>query len=257
LKQVHIEGFAAHQVWLQARRILDASLEGLEWAVREAVRENEDGKAAQNDTSDINMQDGWEEEKERSHDSDSERMVTSLSTSTSDAEGTEYQEHIVERVLSAPSNEEEVSDAVSNDSSPHDPFFSIKGFNQQVSLLAQHDYNSDDGDNIDWDTNPLAGPPNYPAPSSHSANQEMDVLEDDDDEDEDDQMLTEQRDKYTYDYIWTGGEANAIMYNNFFAPPTCKRALKSTGTARAASNAASDEGSVYILRTIDAVHREL
>jgi hypothetical protein len=86
LKQVHIEGFAAHPVWLQARRILDASLEILEVAVREAVREKEDGKAMH----DINMQGGWEEEKEQSHDSDSERVVTSLSTSTSDAEGADY-----------------------------------------------------------------------------------------------------------------------------------------------------------------------
>jgi hypothetical protein len=108
--------------------------------------------------------------------------------------------------LSALSDEENVSNAVSNDTSPPDPFFSIKYFDQQVCLLAQHEYDSDDGDGIDWDTNSLAGDSSYSAPSSHSANLEMEMFEDDDDEY---QMLIEQRDQYTHDCLWTDGEANA------------------------------------------------
>ncbi|KAI5291750.1 U3 snoRNP protein [Ascosphaera acerosa] len=225
IKEVHADGFTVRQIWEQIHKVLKAGREDI---ARDALRlaeadlaaagEGEDHDepsegdgageedfAGLSDQSDVEkMGESGEEEGEGASDIDDEDM-----TAIDDyEEETEHDEQ-------SKSQSKSKSKAKSKTSAKPDPFglndgfFSLDEFNAQSAMFERKDARTienddeDDEERINWEADP-------------NATGGMEGLEDDDEEEEEDE---EDEGMDMDGMIGVGGNANDIMYDDFFGPP--------------------------------------
>jgi U3 small nucleolar RNA-associated protein MPP10 len=263
IKKIHVDGFKTEQIWEQARRVLDATVEETGRGLSTIAKPPEAYEASKIAANRFTMDDEDEEqsvtevEDPVENDSGMESYELEDNESSNDeAENTEENpdEKIVDGSEGSDYEEEynePVTKLVEDKFGLNDGFFSIDDFNRQSDFLEQQDLRGDDDgaasdeEDIDWDANPLevTGPGLDTSGTTRRRNDHYKEYEDDeDDEDEDDGPTFGDMDlnapegasdvEFDDDdeELDTDGplnltNANEIMYNDFFAPP----ARKSTG----------------------------
>lgn len=299
LKKLHLEGFGVHQVFEQARKIVDATADEIELA----LPQSDDGISLANGVE----QDDDEDSVEGLDDSDSSLGEEGVDWEYDgeDVSGDEFNEEESEIFEGEEEGDDEsvdmeddgediFSDAASDDERTetyqpdpnglNDGFFSIDDFNRQSEFFEQQDERGEppasDDEEIDWDGNPFAqsekknvqddeelseddsedeGGPTF-------GNMDLNAPEGESEDDEDDDEPLEDGD---LDGLGNAGNANNIMYADFFLPPPTKagknRNRKKKGrphphnfpSAAGADNADDAQGEDDIERTISAVQRDL
>jgi U3 small nucleolar RNA-associated protein MPP10 len=289
LKKVHVDGFGPEQVWEQAKRVLDATRQETELvapitaSTHEAATDESDAFSEHNgDVLEHNMsdsedlgeegvdweldEDGMEQEEDGAPDEDDPNVKLS------DEE--ELEEDEESDIFSDASDDDEAAETFVPD--PHglnDGFFSIDEFNKQSEFLEQQDARgedptSDDEEEVNWEADPLAI-----GASKRSLREPGDDLSEDDDENgptfgnmdlnapegdsEDDEPLEDGE----MDDMGGMGNANNIMYADFYAPPAKvgknkkKRGRPNPHNFPSKTETAEDGDDID--RTMSAVHRDL
>lgn len=195
LKQVHLEGFGIDQVWEQARRVLDASLEEVERSLPDVLQEldakalsaapeksysgkDHDVKTVRFDEDGFAVADsdveGTEDELDDDVGGDEQGLDTGASgdeeamdaaSAMSDQDlAMEDEEDLSHDMEGGETLQEEVQEIfVPDKHGLNDGFFSIDDFNKQSEFLEQQDARGDpndggasDEEDIDWDADPMA-----------------------------------------------------------------------------------------------------
>ena len=292
LRQIYTEGFKAKQIWEQSRRILDAALDQIDTDIEEleqtlgeqilpkpkefGAREDIDGsenfsemsigESAADFGDEVSGLDDAEEIAGEDHDLEDEEDIEDIEEGEDEDESSDLD------------STRQPETYITDPNGLNDGFFSIDNFNTQTSFLEQQDAlgqddNPSDEDEIDWDANPLAGPPDTEPRAQAKLNKADDPAEsdeegptfgdadlddfdgnDDNDEDENDEMTMSMT------------NANDLMYKDFFEPPPRKRskttrmrALPKTqpGPQTNHGNDDDDEIEDNIQRAISDVRRDL
>ncbi|GAM82909.1 hypothetical protein ANO11243_008950 [Dothideomycetidae sp. 11243] len=246
LGAVHVDGFAVEQVWEQVRRVVDGVgkevLRDLELrAERErdvdVTGEDEEESELGEEGVDFEIEGVDEDENSRPSDEDDEDDEQ-LEDMDEEMEDLDDEEDILddEKDEEDDLNEEEDADAAGHSSEfvqdpngLNDGFFSIDDFNKQSAFLEEADARGgDDGaasdeEEVDWNANPMA---------DGTATQSAQADEDDSDEEDgptfgdmDHDAPSDEDDDFEggeMDAIDDMGNANNLMYGDFFAPPAKK-----------------------------------
>jgi U3 small nucleolar RNA-associated protein MPP10 len=246
LKKVHLEGFGPGQVFEQVRKVVDAAVGDVELSLpdpdddRLAIPED-----SESDEDPEDLEDGFDESSIGEEGVDWEYAGDDVSDTDGALGGEEFSEDDVdaeiedemeddEALFSDEGSEEDVAEYRPDPNGLNDGFFSIDDFNKQSDFLEQQDQRgeaADSGDEeIDWDGDPFATGPN-----NKQLKKGDDDISDEESEDggptfgnvdlnapegeSDDDELLEDGDM---DGIADTGNANNIMYGDFFAPPARK-----------------------------------
>ena len=255
LRQIYTEGFKAKQIWEQSKRILDAALdqidtdiEELEQTLGEQILPKPKESGAREDIDGEDDRYGSENFSEMSIGESAADFGDEVS-GLDDAEEIAGEDHDLEdeediEDIEEGEDEDESSDLdstrqpetyITDPNGLNDGFFSIDNFNTQTSFLEQQDAlgqddNPSDEDEIDWDANPLAGPPDTEPRAQAKLNKADDPAESDeegptfgdadlDDVDDNDDNDENENDEMTMSMT----NANDLMYKDFFEPPPRKR----------------------------------
>ncbi|SLM40598.1 Mpp10 protein [Lasallia pustulata] len=217
LRQVHLEGFGIDQVWEQARRVLDSSLEEMERSLPgvlqeldveaqpaeheylgrgngvKMVRFDEDGfevAASDVEGTEAEIDDGIESESgarglDTGESGDEEALVDESNAHDEDL-AMEDEEGFSDDMEAL--KEEPQETFVPDKHGLNDGFFSIDDFNRQSEFLEQQDArgdpdngNASDEEDIDWDADPMAQIPGRS--NAQRAREDGAEAEEDDDED--------------------------------------------------------------------------
>lgn len=252
LRQVYVDGFNVDQVWEQAKRVLDATIDTVQ---RELVQYTERGHGDESNIVHDNSPSASTEEDLLEE--DDEPMLAELEDEGDnsglefgDDASTDAEEVDVNGVADLNGVEEEEDDSEASDlpgrgfvqdpNGVNDSFFDIDDFNRQTRFLENQDAKGDpddgaasDEEEIDWSADHLA--PKHPPPTSDSGVQDLfhSNVEDsegedgpifgnavsDEDGDEDDHAVEVEMD--------STANTNDVQYADFFAPPPRKKS-KST-----------------------------
>ncbi|RYP34525.1 hypothetical protein DL767_004237 [Monosporascus sp. MG133] len=223
IRKLHVDGFESGQVWHQARRIIDNTLQDSKEALEELESRREvhvngiDGKVKSPESPEANSEissDGSEEEsadenvdseeedmdevdEEASIDEDDVGSVEELVEDEGEEGAEDMEEEHDERIDEIDEDDEDESSEtmVEDPNGLNDGFFSIDEFNKHTQWFEDQDAkanpNTDqasDDEDIDWHADPLSSnPPARGKSSKKSRNNEEDEppsdLEDDEDED--------------------------------------------------------------------------
>lgn len=216
MKRVHVDGFGVDQVWQQARRILDATVNEVEFSVPELLAEQdttglEDDLAEGLVEGDLSDSDEDENLTETRLDEDDdlgsdEIMANGVAAeesvggddSSEAASLTDHEEEGVETPMSELSDDDalETGEVLVRDKHGlNDGFFSIDDFNKQTQFLENQDARGepDDGaasdeEDVDWAADPLTASmqPTTLTRPPRNAGGDIDVEEDEDGEDDED-----------------------------------------------------------------------
>jgi U3 small nucleolar RNA-associated protein MPP10 len=299
LKKVHTEGFEVDQVWEQARRVVAATIKEIErddddeekapngvvnggdavagdedMQLRDA--KGEDWDEAAFDELDDELQEahsGIDEDAEDEMDDLAEDEELDDADDIADDYGSEVDSDV---------NENGVADKFVKDiHGLNDGFFSIDDFNRQTEFLEQVDARGDlndgaasDEEEVEWDANPMAARPRQewrPATNGRQPDPQEEDSEDDEngptfgDMNIDAPEGASDEEAEGEDFVIDdGGDGNAnhLMYKDFFAPPARKKGPK----PKKRPSEQKEEGESFIPldtaedemeRTMAAVHREL
>jgi U3 small nucleolar RNA-associated protein MPP10 len=281
LKQVHIRGFGAEQVWEQAKRVIEAARKEAEVGLKEAeAREAESGESDQEgaeEESELGEEgvdwtydgvdvDGEEEDSEGEGEEDSEMLDGEDGHDDYEEDDVDMgSEDLDEDDARA---EEPAQEFVEDKFGLNDGFFSIDDFNKQSEFMEQQGdeegAGSDDED-IDWDADPA---------TMAQGNTDADGAAEDESEDEEDGPTfgdpdapseDEDEDLEEGDMDMGGmGNTNNVMYADFFAPPAQKARKNKKGRpnphnfpAKSAAPENDEDQDEDMTRTMEAVHRDL
>ena len=282
LKQVHTRGFAAEQVWEQAKRVIEAARKEAEVGLAEAeAREAEESGSESGEEGESELGEegvdwtydgedvGSDGEEEEGSEEEDEEMVDGEEAHD------DYQDEDEDVEMGSDLDgeddaraEEPVEDFVEDKFGLNDGFFSIDNFNKQSEFMEQQgdeEAGSDDED-IDWDADPATM-----AAAAGAAGADGGAEEESDDEedgptfgDPDAPSEDEDEDLEGGDMDIGGmGNTNNVMYADFFAPPAQKARKNKKGRPNphnfpakgpATENEGQDED---MTRTMEAVHRDL
>ncbi|KAF1955509.1 Mpp10 protein [Byssothecium circinans] len=246
LKKVHLQGFGVNQVFEQTRKILDAATEEIELALPEEDDEavsihteddDEDIEQAEEDedSSDVGEEGvDWEYDGDDVLDGDEALNGEESSTDEQSGDKVDGLEDGEEGMFSEDGSENDEPTEIYR-ADPHglnDGFFEIDQFNKVTDFLEQQDNRGEtagsDDEEIDWEGDPFA----VKSTKTAKAGGDVDMEEESDEEDgptfgnmdlnapegesEDEDELEEG------DLDDMGGNANNIMYKDFFLPPAQK-----------------------------------
>lgn len=222
LKQVHLEGFSIDQVWEQARRVLEASLEEVERSLPDVLQEldvkalsgapekgsprknggvkmvrfDEDGfEVADSDVegtedeSDDDIEEGDEQGLDTGGSGDEEALDDAFDVADKDL-AMEDEEGLSDDMEGGEALPEELHEIfVPDKHGLNDGFFSIDEFNKQSKFLEEQDARGDpndgagsDEEDIDWDADPMAQPSGR-SDAQESRKHGAEVEDDDEEED--------------------------------------------------------------------------
>lgn len=256
LNQVHVEGFDLTQVWEQARRILTASNEETERALREATLprvakternippgepvEDENPEGSRESSEGWNP-DGGSDGDEGSHLDDEEAELGlsenrrdyvpgDESAEISSAEDDRSRQDIDRNdEESSESGEDSRSVIVPDKHGLNDGFFSIDDFNKQSQLLEQQDARGElvdddasEDEAIDWSADPLNAVSSHNEwPLQDNDNGEQDSTDDDDGPTfgNADLEATDSEQDIQVEDVGVIQNTNDVKYADFFAPP--------------------------------------
>ena len=285
LRQVHTEGFSVEQVWVQARRVIDAARKEAERSLAVAELEGpsqpelngefQEGPSL-GDSEEENLgEEGVDFEVEGVDDGeDFEDNMDNESIDANEEDADALKDvDLDEADLDEEDlrNDEPPDEFVADKFGLNDGFFSIDNFNRQSEFLEQQDARGDDDgaasdeEDVDWDTNPLG---------NDAATHDQDDMDMDDDQDDDeggptfgdpDAESEDEGDEGVGDLDAMGGmsNTNSVMYADFFAPPAQKKRKNKKGRPNPhnfpaaqnnGDNVAEDDD---MERTMAAVHRDL
>ncbi|KAL9602270.1 MAG: hypothetical protein Q9219_001995 [cf. Caloplaca sp. 3 TL-2023] len=296
MKQVHLEGFRTHQVWEQARRVLDASTREVETALptlhppsllrgssldhepqTKKVRFNDDEVEEGDDAhttpdsidyiedSDhlVDLPNGAEDMSVNGEDKASEQEMDDLDNEKNDISmGSE---------ASSDTDDESMHVFLPDKHGLNDGFFSIDDFNKQSEFLENQDVRGEpdkeasDEEEIDWGAEP------QPVPGQGGDLEERDS-DNEDDADEDgptfgnsnlnavDTDFNGSDDDMPMGGMGASTNTNDIMYADFFAPPPRKATksirMRALPKTQPASSSAPQQDD-DVERTIAAVRRDI
>lgn len=251
LNQVYTDGFGFEQIWAQTQQVVDATAKEVEALLAEVQALKDNQAAAESPRDDL----------EDSVDPQDESDDIDFDDEAEDLDGVEEEDEVadedlmsgVDDALEVEDEDESLEDGnpaeeyVQDSNGLNDGFFSIDDFNKQSEFLERQDAKGDpddgaasDEEDVDWAADPLADDSavSQKAKALAPAQQEED-LDDVDDEDDDggptfgemDLDAAEgMSDQDAPDYGDAGdfdtGNANNIMYTDFFAPPARKASKK-------------------------------
>lgn len=280
LKQVHIRGFGAEQVWEQAKRVIEAARKEAEVGLVEAeAREAESGESEQEgaeEESELGEEgvdwtydgvdvDGEEEDSEEEGEEDSEMLDGEDGHDDYEEDDVDMGSEDLDEDDARP--EEPAQEFVEDKFGLNDGFFSIDDFNKQSEFMEQQGdeegAGSDDED-IDWDADP--------ATIAQGTTDADGAAEDESEDEEDgptfgdpDAPSEDEEDLEEGDMDMGGmGNTNNVMYADFFAPPAQKARKNKKGRpnphnfpAKSAAPENDEDQDEDMTRTMEAVHRDL
>lgn len=226
LDKIYLEGFDVDQVWEQARIVVDAVESGVSKGMGFAPVANggeaANGKKRKASTFEEDTRSDVESQSETGSESDvSERFDGGSSGEETEEVSDESgggvalldEEDDLEYESAEEEEEEEVAgEFVEDVHGLNDGFFSIDDFNRQTQLLETQDQrgDGDSGDEIDYNVDPDQLEDEDEDGSDEGGYSPINLGKDDYKEDEDIDMQEED------------GNANGLMYEDFFAPPPKK-----------------------------------
>jgi U3 small nucleolar RNA-associated protein MPP10 len=252
LKKVHLQGFGVNQVFEQTRKILDAATDEIELALPDddddgpvSIREEDDGGSDEDPDAiddEEESSDLGEEGADWEYDGDD---VLEDKTALDGEEPSADDDSGEEEIEGEDVGEGMFSDEASEDDEPaeeyrpdpnglNDGFFEIDQFNKATDFLEQQDTRGEaagsDDDEIDWEGDPLAV--NVSKKSKAKAGENADMESSDEEEgtafgnmdlNAPEGESEEEEDVDGDDMGDMGmGNANNVMYKDFFAPPAQK-----------------------------------
>ncbi|ROW09999.1 hypothetical protein VPNG_06507 [Cytospora leucostoma] len=242
IRKVHVDGFETGQVWQQARRIINSTLDFSQDILQEL---QDSGKIP------------------------SDEAVTG--TVNGDNEALSSDEH--------GSDSEPKETFVEDPNGLNDGFFSIDEFNKQTQWLEQQDAKADpytdvasDDDEVDWHADPMSQPDGKAKKGKKASKDDEDAVPEEESEDEEDGPTFGDMDLNAPEGasddeagdLADGLEgdmgldltANDVFYKDFFAPPARKaKKGERSGNSYRPKHAAPDERDVE--RAMDDVRRDL
>lgn len=276
LKQVHIRGFGAEQVWEQVKRVIEAARKEAEVGLAEAeAREAESGESEAEEggeeeselgeegvdwTYDGDDVEGAEEDSEEDDDMiDAEAGHDDYEEDDVDMGSEDFDEDDARA-------EEPAQEFVEDKFGLNDGFFSIDDFNKQSEFMEQQDGEDgaeSDDEEIDWDADPATA--SQGATGGDGGEDESEDEEDgptfgDPDAPSEDEDELEEGDMD----LGGMGNTNNVMYADFFAPPAQKAKKNKKGRpnphnfpAKSAAPENDQDEDDTMKRTMEAVHRDL
>lgn len=215
IRKLHVEGFETGQVWQQARRIIQSTLdtskgllqeleedgevfqEGAEEDAKQVRFEENDGsEVGSNDLEHDEIASGSEEEDFQDAESQQDEEALSVDEDEDDMEDLGDEDDF--------DGEEEEDDDddlnqpaetyVEDPNGLNDGFFSIDDFNKQTQYFEDQDYKADpntdlasDDDEVDWHGDPFAEPKGKSKNKKAKDDEEEDVMSDAEEEDDDEE----------------------------------------------------------------------
>ncbi|KAI5297799.1 U3 snoRNP protein, partial [Ascosphaera atra] len=211
IREIYLDGFTGRQVWEQVNKVLKASREEAGRDISLFNKDLEDAKEALRDENGEQGEGQDDSEAEGDEEAGEEEDFEGLSEG-GDGEGQEEEEGFPEGEDDYVESEDEPEPSQLRSAKPkkakadphglNDGFFSIDDFNAQSTMFERKDAKAEDDEDedeehIDWSADP-------------NAQGGMEDLEDDEeDEDEEDEDVD----------MMGLGNANDIMYDDFFGPP--------------------------------------
>ena len=287
LKKIHIDGFSMHQVWEQAKRVLNAACVEIEQEFADTQGlSQETGKSRalkrESRSAEVSVPQETKDSSALEGNEESERFKGALAETLADVEteDVDLDEHMHisdEEADGLSADQESGSEKaaetfVADAHGLNDGFFSIDDFNKQSDFLEQQDargtVDSEDED-IDWDVDPsmLASMAQGDGAAESEEEEEEDGptfgnvdLNAPEGDSEDDAPLADGE----LDGVGDMTNADNIMYADFFAPPARKADKGKKKRERSnARSAATVQGSTTVpkeddvAQTMSKVHRDL
>jgi U3 small nucleolar RNA-associated protein MPP10 len=296
LKKLHVEGFGVDQVHEQVRRVIEAAkrevrvgLEGLERA--EVANGVGEGSDVDSDEEELLEDEGFhtedDEEVEDDEEEASDAEVNAMDDDNEDIEDIEAEDEGEDEDMEDGSLDDDnahASEFVQDVHGLNDGFFSIDDFNRQAEFLERADLNNqDDGaasdeEDVDWSADPMSM--NRPKAVNGTGDDDSDAAEDNDDDeggptfgdmdinapegfsDDDDDGDAQLAEDADMDDLNDFGNANNIMYRDFFAPPARKASDRRGGKRGPPMKhnfpkASAADNEAEITRMMAAHHRDL
>ena len=263
LKQLYLQGFEIHQVWEQARRVLDASREEVErdlpiflGDVKGQEPLEARGVGSQDDHEHVQVlrfdDDGFEVSGSEEEDYDVEDMVdgaasvqstdergegnADIAAGLDEEDGEKLEDDGVDVEDEEVSVDEQAEVYKADPNGLNDGFFSIDEFNRQSEFLEQQDARGDpndggasDEEDIDWDADPMAMSGSNKAVPAANRTSEAKESEDEDDDGPtfgNADLTASSGEDDDIEDVSAINNTNDINYEDFFAPPP-QRATKS------------------------------
>jgi len=218
IRKLHVDGFESGQVWQQARRIIDSTLQDSKDILQDLEESNKVGTNGETKALEFD-EDGFEieseeEESELGEDSEDEGADSEVSDESDLEEGLEAEDDVDMDETSEvnglhddgdlgdePENEEDEEEEDEEDDGEelvedpdglNDGFFSLADFNKQTQWFEAQDARADpttdqasDDEEVDWHADPMSGQPTTSKKSKKGGDDEMPSdMEDDEDDDE-------------------------------------------------------------------------
>jgi U3 small nucleolar RNA-associated protein MPP10 len=287
LSKLYINGFSTDQVWEQARRVLQATVDEVELDISLALAENE-APPVNGTSKKVSFEDDAASDlsNEESPFNEEELSSEGQDEGDEDEEMGDGEDDFEEEEDLAFGSEDEINhtsaydlggtgEFVEDTNRLNDGFFSIDDFNRQTENMERLDAAGEDDlpsdeDEVDWDADPAMS---SSKPSSATTRQNADIDSSDDegptfgnadlygvdedmdeDGDDDDEELGD------------GDNTNDIFYNDFFAPPPPKLSKKASDRLRDYNASVVADGATAehdeedfngVKRTMDSVRRDL
>lgn len=214
IRKLHIDGFESGQVWQQARRIIDSTLQDSKDVLQDLEESNkvgtngetkalefdEDGFEIDSEEEGSELGEGSGDEELDSEVSDEDDLEEGLEAEddvdmdeTSEVNGLHYDEDFDDE-LEDEEDEEDGEELVEDPDGLNDGFFSLASFNKQTQWFEAQDARADpttdqasDDEEVDWHADPMSAQPNTSKKSKKGGDD--DEMPSDMEDDEDDEEL--------------------------------------------------------------------
>lgn len=285
LKKLHLDGFGVHQVFEQARKIVEAAVAEVEFSLPQEddealmpLPEGDDDERSAGDLKEYDTDSSLEEESvdwEYNDDDGDDEVEGGEAQSGTDNIDMEDDE---DDMLSEENADDELAETYQSDPNGlNDGFFSIDDFNKQTDFLEQQDQRGEaaesEDDEFDWTTDPMAE-----SLSRKKVNGSSNLSEEEEEEEdgptfgnidlngpEGDSDNNEAYEDGDLDGLNDDMNANNVMYADFFAPPAQKASKNKKKKGRPNSqkfpsnqeNDYKENEQVNMEGTMARVHRDL